>query len=157
MLLSLAVLLLLAPQPAPSQRAGAPAPRRPSGVEASPRPEPSEETSGTDAPAATLDKTKEREAPREKEEAPVVTRHEARVGGRTLRYTVTTGMMPLKNEAGETEASVFYMAYVVERAGGPEKRPLTFSFNGGPRSSPVWLHLGALRPQRARLLQEGGT
>src|SRR5438034_9325629 len=117
MLLSLSVLMLLAPQPAPSPRAPALAPRRPGRVEASPRSEPSEEKSGTDATAAAPDKAKEREAPREKEEPPIVTRHEARLGGRMLRYTVTTGMMPLKNEAGETEASVVYMAYVVERAG----------------------------------------
>jgi carboxypeptidase C (cathepsin A) len=153
MFLTLSVLALLAPPPAPSPRATAPAPRRAGRVEASPRPE-TDETSRTDAPPA--DKAKDREAAREKEEPPIVTRHEARVGGRTLRYTVTTGMMPLRNEAGETEASVFYMAYVVERTGGPEKRPLTFSFNGGPGSSSVWLHLGAIGPKRVRMLEEGG-
>ncbi|HYU43626.1 MAG TPA: peptidase S10, partial [Vicinamibacteria bacterium] len=153
MVLTLSVLALLAPQPAPSPRATAPAPRRAGRVEASPRPE-TDETS-TDVPPAAADKAKEREA-REKEEPPIVTRHEVRLGGRTLRYTVTTGMMPLKNEAGETEASIFYMAYVAERAGGPEKRPLTFSFNGGPGSSSVWLHLGAIGPKRVRMLEEGG-
>src|SRR5262245_60909637 len=35
---------------------------------------------------------------------PSVTKHEIRVGSRTLRYTVTTGVMPLKSAAGETEA-----------------------------------------------------
>jgi carboxypeptidase C (cathepsin A) len=139
MLLTLSVLALLAPQPAPSPRAAAPVP-----------------STGTDAEASSGDKAREREAARDKEEPPVVTRHEARLGGRTLRYTVTTGMMPLKNEAGETEASIFYMAYVAERAGGPEKRPLTFSFNGGPGSSSVWLHLGAIGPKRVRMLEEGG-
>ncbi|HUG52617.1 MAG TPA: peptidase S10 [Vicinamibacteria bacterium] len=93
---------------------------------------------------------------REKEEPPVVTRHELRLGGRVLRYTVTTGLMPLKDEAGETEADVFFMAYAAERPGGPEKQPLTFSFNGGPGSSSVWLHLGALGPKRVRMLEEGG-
>jgi carboxypeptidase C (cathepsin A) len=87
---------------------------------------------------------------------PVVTRHELRLPGRVLRYTVTTGLMPLVNEAGETEANVFFMAYVAERPGGPEKRPLMFSFNGGPGSSSVWLHLGALGPRRVRMLDEGG-
>jgi carboxypeptidase C (cathepsin A) len=87
---------------------------------------------------------------------PVVTRHELRLPGRVLRYTVTTGLMPLVNEAGETEAHVFFMAYVAERPGGPEKRPLMFSFNGGPGSSSVWLHLGALGPRRVRMLDEGG-
>jgi carboxypeptidase C (cathepsin A) len=87
--------------------------------------------------------------------APVVTRHELRLGDRVLRYTVTTGMMPLANEAGETEANVFFMAYVADRPGGPDKRPLMFSFNGGPGSSSVWLHLGALGPKRVRMLDDG--
>ena len=106
------------------------------------------------SPAAS-DADKERAA-REKEEPPVVTRHEARIGSRTLRYTVTTGLMPLRDEAGETEATIFYMAYVAERPAGAEKRPLTFSFNGGPGSSSVWLHLGAIGPRRVRMLEEGG-
>src|SRR5437868_2067768 len=36
------------------------------------------------------------------EEPPVITHHEIRAGGRTLRYTATTGMMPIKNRDGET-------------------------------------------------------
>jgi carboxypeptidase C (cathepsin A) len=88
-------------------------------------------------------------------EPPVVTRHELRLGDRVLKYTVTTGMMPLTNEAGETEANIFFMAYVADRPGGPDKRPLMFSFNGGPGSSSVWLHLGALGPKRVRMLADG--
>ncbi|HLA79127.1 MAG TPA: peptidase S10 [Vicinamibacteria bacterium] len=90
------------------------------------------------------------------EEAPVVTRHEVRLGSKVLKYTVTTGLLPLKNEVGETEAQVFFMAYVAERPGPPAERPLMFSFNGGPGSSSVWLHLGALGPKRVRMLEEGG-
>lgn len=87
---------------------------------------------------------------------PVVTKHELRVGGRTLRYTVTTGVMPLKNPAtGETEARIFYMAYTLDGAGERSQRPLMFSFNGGPGSSSVWLHLGALGPKRTRMLDDG--
>jgi carboxypeptidase C (cathepsin A) len=86
---------------------------------------------------------------------PVVTRHELRLPDRVLKYSVTTGTMPLVNEAGETEAHVFFMAYVADRSGGPETRPLMFSFNGGPGSSSVWLHLGALGPRRVRMLDDG--
>ena len=50
---------------------------------------------------------------------PVVTHHEIVIDGKTLRYTVTTGTMPLKNESGETEARIFFMAYAADRAGGP--------------------------------------
>ena len=86
---------------------------------------------------------------------PSVTKHEIRVGGRALRYTVTTGVMPLKSAAGETEARIFYMAYTLDGAGPAAQRPLMFSFNGGPGSSSVWLHLGALGPRRVHMLDDG--
>lgn len=95
----------------------------------------------------------EKEPPEEK---PVVTNHEMTIGGRALKYGVTTGMLPLKNEKGETEANIFFIAYVADTGTGPEKRPLTFSFNGGPGSSSVWLHLGALGPKRVKMLPDGG-
>jgi len=87
--------------------------------------------------------------------APVVTRHELRLGARTLRYTVTTGVMPLKSPAGETEARIFFMAYTLDGAGDRSRRPLMFSFNGGPGSSSVWLHLGALGPRRVQMMEDG--
>ncbi|HLW52403.1 MAG TPA: peptidase S10 [Candidatus Angelobacter sp.] len=89
------------------------------------------------------------------ETPPVVTHHETHVGGRVLHYTVTAGMMPLKNnETGEIEAHMFYMAYTLDGQ-APEHRPLTFSFNGGPGSASVWLHLGAIGPKRVRMQPNG--
>ncbi len=92
----------------------------------------------------------------------VVTRHRARLGGRDLDYTVTCGTIVMKEEAekdGKAEsdkarASVFFVAYTLDGA-EPESRPLTFSFNGGPGSSSVWLHLGLLGPKRVELDDEG--
>jgi carboxypeptidase C (cathepsin A) len=89
------------------------------------------------------------------EEKPVATSHEVTVGGRIMKYTVTTGMMPIKNAAGDIEASIFFMAYTLDGAGPISQRPLMFSFNGGPGSSSVWLHLGALGPKRVRMLDDG--
>jgi len=89
------------------------------------------------------------------EEPPVITKHEIRVGGRVLRYTATVGMMPIKNREGETEARIFFMAYTLDDAGGRGRRPLTFSFNGGPGSASVWLHLGALGPKRVKMNPDG--
>lgn len=88
------------------------------------------------------------------DEPPVVTRHEVRVGAKVLRYTATTGTMPLKDAAGKIEARVFFIAYTLD---GAERatRPLTVSFNGGPGSSSVWLHLGALGPRRVKMEDEG--
>ncbi len=89
------------------------------------------------------------------EAAPVVTHHELRLGSRLLKYTVTSGLMPLRDEQGEVEARVFFMAYTLDRSGGPETRPLMFSFNGGPGSSSVWLHLGTLGPRRVKMEADG--
>jgi len=75
----------------------------------------------------------EKSAPKLVEEEPVVTYHEMKVGRKTLKYTATTGILPIKNhETGEIEATVFFIAY---RKEGEEGRPLMFSFNGGPGSS----------------------
>ncbi|HQU85146.1 MAG TPA: hypothetical protein PKY59_18545 [Pyrinomonadaceae bacterium] len=89
-----------------------------------------------------------------KEESPVVQKHSINVKGKTLNYTTTTGFMPIRNErTGETEARIFYMAYTLDNP--PAKRPLMFSFNGGPGSASVWLHLGALGPRRTKMLDDG--
>jgi carboxypeptidase C (cathepsin A) len=87
---------------------------------------------------------------------PVVTHHAITVGGRTLNYTTTTGMMPLKNgTTGETEARIFYVAYTLDGVEDRARRPLMFSFNGGPGSASVWLHLGALGPRRVEMQPNG--
>jgi carboxypeptidase C (cathepsin A) len=134
-----------------------------SAQEPSPRPAPTEEPSPAAAPsdrstarggARPSDRPADRD--KEKDEEPVVTRHEVRLPDRVLRYTVTTGLMPLRNEAGEVEGRIFYMAYVADRPGPPARRPLMFSFNGGPGSSSVWLHLGVVGPKRIKMLDDGG-
>lgn len=94
-------------------------------------------------------------APPAEEEPPVVTHHEIMVEGRTLAYTVTTGLMPIKNKDGEVEARIFYIAYTKDDAVPAGERPLMFSFNGGPGSSSVWLHMGALGPKRVLMLEDG--
>ena len=110
--------------------------------------------SPTGSPATQQRGPAERPSP-SPEEPPVVTKHEIRVGGRTLRYTATTGMMPIKSRDGETEARMFFMAYTLDDAGARGRRPLTFSFNGGPGSASVWLHLGAIGPKRVPMNPDG--
>jgi len=101
------------------------------------------------------DTAKQPEKPSAVEDKPVVTKHEISVGGKLLKYTATTGLMPIKNQAGETEANIFFIAYTLDHAEGAPARPLLFSFNGGPGSSSVWLHLGALGPKRVRMMDDG--
>ena len=83
------------------------------------------------------------------------TKHEITVNGTKIPYTATAGTLVLKKEDGKPWASMFYVAYTRDDAPDPSKRPLTFSFNGGPGSSSVWLHLGALGPKRVEMGPNG--
>jgi carboxypeptidase C (cathepsin A) len=104
--------------------------------------------------------------PNEKENTPPVseqfntTRHTIQVDGKALNYSVTAGTMLLKDEdvdEGEkAKAAIFYVAYTLDDVADPASRPLTFSFNGGPGSSSVWMHLGLLGPKRV-LMNDDGT
>ena len=90
----------------------------------------------------------------------VQTQHRCIIDGHEIAYTVTTGTLVLKEEsektgdkAGEAEgekpkATVFFVAYTLKDVEDPTQRPITFSFNGGPGSASVWLHMGALGPRR---------
>jgi carboxypeptidase C (cathepsin A) len=101
------------------------------------------------APEKTADK------PSEKEEPPVVTHHEIRVNGKALKYTATAAMMPIRDAKGDVEAHMFFMAYTLDGVSDTGRRPLMFSFNGGPGSASVWLHLGALGPRRVVMQPDG--
>ncbi|HEY3741675.1 MAG TPA: peptidase S10 [Bryobacteraceae bacterium] len=90
-----------------------------------------------------------------KEEKPVVTKHEMKLNGRTLSYTATTGMMPIKDDHGKIEANLFYVAYTLDGVPDATKRPLMFSFNGGPGSASIWLHMGCIGPKRVRMQDNG--
>jgi carboxypeptidase C (cathepsin A) len=86
--------------------------------------------------------------------APSVTHHQITVNGKVLNYTATTGRLPLKRADGKIEAETFFVAYTLDGQDAA-KRPLTFAFNGGPGSSSVWLHMGALGPKRVVLQSNG--
>jgi carboxypeptidase C (cathepsin A) len=87
---------------------------------------------------------------------PVVRQHELSVGGKTLSYTTTTGLMPIRDDKGELKARLFYTAYTLDAPASDTPRPLTFTFNGGPGSASVWLHMGGLAPKRVEMLRDGG-
>jgi carboxypeptidase C (cathepsin A) len=110
------------------------------------------------APPAAADKKAESKKAESKEAPavpPFVVARSINLAGKTLHYRVTTGMMPIRSPEGEVEAHIFYMAYTVDSPPEGSRRPLMFSFNGGPGSSSVWLHLGALGPRRVKMLPDG--
>lgn len=96
----------------------------------------------------------------------VTTQHKVTIGGREIAYTVQCGTIVLREEAEKKDppgasdghkpkAEVFFVAYLRDDVANPRARPLTFSFNGGPGSSSVWLHLGVLGPKRVDMGDAG--
>ena len=81
--------------------------------------------------------------------------HEVTIDGKKIRYRATAGTMLLKENMDEPKAYIFFIAYTKIGAEDVGRRPVTFSFNGGPGSSSVWLHLGLLGPKRVLMDDEG--
>ena len=84
-----------------------------------------------------------------------VTKHSVTIGGKVVNYTVTTGTMPLMDSNGEKDAYIFYIAYTKDGVSDKTERPLMFSFNGGPGSSSVWMHMGFLGPRKVLYNTDG--
>ncbi|MFT7588589.1 MAG: carboxypeptidase C (cathepsin A) [Limisphaerales bacterium] len=91
------------------------------------------------------------------EKPPVLTKHSISIDGEAINYTVSTGYLVLKKEDGTSRARIFYVAYTLDDVKDAAERPLTFSFNGGPGSSSVWLHLGVLGPRKVMMTDDGKT
>jgi carboxypeptidase C (cathepsin A) len=71
------------------------------------------------------------------------------VGDKTYTYDAKTDFIFLRDDAGKPQARFFHTSYTLtDPKTPPRDRPITFVFNGGPGSSSVWLHLGAVGPRR---------
>ncbi|MDE3100517.1 MAG: peptidase S10 [Verrucomicrobiota bacterium] len=86
---------------------------------------------------------------------PVFTTNSVVISGLRIPYVAETGMLPLLTSTGAVQASIFYVAYTRSDQHDLAARPVTFCFNGGPGSSSVWLHLGALGPRRVKMNDNG--
>lgn len=85
----------------------------------------------------------------------VTTQHEVTIQGEKISYQATTGTQPVWDEDGKPIAAVHYTYY--ERSGVDDKdrRPLFISFNGGPGSGSVWMHLAYTGPRILKIDDEG--
>lgn len=99
----------------------------------------------------------------------IVTKHTLYLGAQEIPYTATCGTIVLKEETigkgdqnGQTEgekarALIFFIAYTRDQVEDVSSRPIAFTFNGGPGSSSVWLHLGLLGPKRVEMGDVGNV
>src|SRR5579863_5623024 len=88
------------------------------------------------------------------EEKTSVTHHTARIGGQQIAYTATAGTYVMKADDGTPLASVFYVAYTKDGVDDISKRPVAFSYNGGPGSASLFVHMG-FGPRRPVLTPDG--
>ncbi len=85
----------------------------------------------------------------------VITKHQALINGQSISYTATTGTMPVWDENGAPIASLFYTYYKKDTKGDLSNRPLLISFNGGPGSASVWMHIAYTGPMVLNIDDEG--
>src|SRR6185312_973992 len=89
------------------------------------------------------------------EEKSAVTHHTFTLDGKAIAYTATAGTLQIKDDDGTVKALVFYVAYTRDGVKDPATRPVTFSFNGGPGSAALLVHMGAFGPKIVARSDEG--
>lgn len=85
----------------------------------------------------------------------IVTNHQVTIRGKSVPYSATAGTQPVWNDKGEVIASLFYTYYQRSDIKNQDTRPLVISFNGGPGSASVWMHLAYTGPKILKIDDEG--
>lgn len=85
----------------------------------------------------------------------VITQHSLTANGQTFNYTAKTGTQPVWDEQGKMLATLHYTYYTRDNIKNREERPLVISFNGGPGSASVWMHLAYTGPKLINIDDEG--
>lgn len=85
----------------------------------------------------------------------VVTKNQVTVKGVVVPYTATTGTQPVWNDEGKPIATLFYTYYERSDVKDRAARPLVISFNGGPGSASVWMHIAYTGPRKIIIDDEG--
>ncbi len=85
----------------------------------------------------------------------VTTEHRVTIKGERVEYTATAGTQPVFDESGDAIAALHYTYYQREGVKDRANRPLLISFNGGPGSASVWMHIAYTGPKSLRVDDEG--
>jgi len=88
-------------------------------------------------------------------ESTVVTNHEVTIKGKKVPFSATVGTQPVWAEDGHPIATLFYTYYERTDIKDTDTRPLVISFNGGPGSASVWMHLAYTGPKILKIDDEG--
>ncbi|WP_224482877.1 S10 family peptidase [Robertkochia aurantiaca] len=85
----------------------------------------------------------------------VVTSHEVNIKGNSVKYNAATGTLPVWDEDGKPIATLFHTYYYRTDVKDRTERPLIISFNGGPGSGSVWMHIAYTGPKVLKIDEEG--
>lgn len=85
----------------------------------------------------------------------VTTQHNVTINGTAINYTAKTGTQPVWDKEGKPVASLHYTYYTRNNVKDRASRPLLISFNGGPGSGSVWMHLAYTGPRVLKIDDEG--
>ncbi|WP_421764786.1 S10 family peptidase [Ekhidna sp.] len=85
----------------------------------------------------------------------IETNHSVTIKGKSVAYKATTGTQPVWNDDGKAIAAVHYTYYERTDIKNKANRPLLISFNGGPGSASVWMHLAYTGPKILKVDDEG--
>lgn len=85
----------------------------------------------------------------------VETQHTLTVKGQKLSYKAIIGTLPVWDNDGKTIAGLHFTFYQRTDVKNVENRPLLISFNGGPGSASVWMHIGYTGPRLLQIDDEG--
>jgi carboxypeptidase C (cathepsin A) len=111
----------------------------------------------TPPPASDKDKPADKAAPEKPGlpplPSPAHTQQSIQLEGKTLKYTVTVGALPVRDSDGKEAGEVVVTSYTVDAP----NRPVTFAFNGGPGASSVYLNFGAIGPKHLDAGNEGDS
>jgi len=88
-------------------------------------------------------------------EAKTENKGEVTIKGQKVPYRVVTGTMPVWDDEGKAIAGLFYVYYERTDVTNKDERPLVISFNGGPGTASVWMHLGYTSPKKLKIDDEG--
>ncbi len=84
-----------------------------------------------------------------------VTQHEVTIKGKKVPFSATAGTQPVWDADGDPVATLFYTYYERTDVKNKDRRPLVISFNGGPGSASVWMHLAYTGPRILKIDDEG--
>ncbi len=85
----------------------------------------------------------------------VVTTHSVTIQGVAVPYTAEVGYQPVFDADGSTIAALHYTYYERTDVDDRVSRPLLVSFNGGPGSGSLWMHIGYTGPRMLEIDDEG--